>query len=98
MRSFAFDDLIEVRPGIDGSAGAATPEFWNRSITLIGRTTAGRRRGLKVTAQTVESIDPLLLALAPIVARRPELLPHDVHRTLFQDYVADLGRGGAQRG
>lgn len=93
VRTFAFDDLIEVRPGIDGSAGAATPEFWNKSVTLIGRTTAGKRRGLKVTAQTVESIDPLLLALAPVVARRPELLPHEVHRTLFEEYARDLRAG-----
>jgi hypothetical protein len=99
VRTFAFDDLVEVRPSVDGSAGAATPEFWNKAVTLVGRTTDGRRRGLKVTAQTVESIDPLLLALAPVVARRPDLLPHDVHRTLFEEYVADLGRGrGTQRG
>ncbi|KRE94245.1 hypothetical protein ASG76_12780 [Nocardioides sp. Soil774] len=99
VRSFAFDDLIEVRPGRDASVGAATPEFWNKSVTLIGRTTAGRRRGLKVTAQTVESIDPLLVALAPVVARRPDLLPHDVHRALFEEYVRDLGtERGTQRG
>ena len=98
VRTFAFDDLIEVHPGIDGSVGAATPEFWNKAVTLVGRTTAGKRRGLKVTAQTVETIDPLLVALAPVVARRPDLLPHDIHRTLFEEYVADLGRGGAQRG
>lgn len=99
VRTFAFDDLVEVRPTVDGSAGAATPEFWNKAVTLIGRTTDGRRRGLKVTAQTVESIDPLLLALAPVVAQRPELLPHEIHRTLFEDYVADLGGGrGTQRG
>ena len=90
VRSFAFDDLTEVRPGVDGSAGAATPEFWNRSVTLLGRTSDGKRRGLKVSAQTVESIDPLLLALAPEVARRPDLLPHDVHRMLFEEYVDAL--------
>lgn len=93
VRTFAFADLIEVRPEVDGSAGAATPEFWNKAVTLIGRTTAGKRRGLKVTAQTVESIDPLLVALAPVVAGRPELLPHDIHRTLFREYVADLEQG-----
>ncbi|RYC11137.1 hypothetical protein [Nocardioides zhouii] len=99
VRTFAFDDLIEIRPGVDGSAGAATPEFWNKSVTLLGRTSDGKRRGLKVSAQTVESIDPLLLALAPAVARRPDLLPHDVHRTLFEEYVHDLGPGrGTQRG
>ncbi|MBC2932205.1 hypothetical protein [Nocardioides sp. zg-1228] len=99
VRTFAFDDLTEVRPGVDGSAGGATPELWNKSVTLLGRTTAGRRRGLKVTAQTVESIDPLLLALAPVVARRPELLPHAVHRALFEEYVRDLRSGrGRQRG
>lgn len=99
VRAFAYDDLIEVRPSVDGSAGAATPEFWNKAVTLIGRTTEGKRRGLKVTAQTVESIDPLLAALAPVVAARPDLLPHDIHRTLFEEYVADLGRGrDAQRG
>lgn len=97
VRTFAFDELTEVRPGVDGSAGAATPEFWNKSVTLLGRTTDGRRRGLKVSAQTVESIDPLLLALAPVVARRPDLLPHDVHRSLFEEYVRDLGTG-SQRG
>lgn len=97
VRTFAYDDLVEVSPGVDGSAGAATPEVWNKAVTLIGRTTAGRRRGLKVTAQTVESIDPLLLALAPVVARRPGLLPHDVHRELFTDYVDELGTG-RQRG
>ncbi|MDR7252987.1 hypothetical protein J2X46_001972 [Nocardioides sp. BE266] len=91
VRTFAYDDLVDVRPGIDGSAGAATPEVWNKSVTLIGRTTARKRRGLKVTAQTVESIDPLLLALAPVVARKPELLPHDVHRELFAAYVHELG-------
>lgn len=99
VRTFAFDDLIEIRPGVDGSAGAATPEFWNKSVTLLGRTTDGKRRGLKVSAQTVESIDPLLVALAPVVARRPELLPHDIHRTLFEEYVDDLEQGrGTQRG
>lgn len=98
VRTFAFDELIEVRPGRDASVGAATPEFWNKSVSLIGRTTDGKRRGLKVTAQTVESIDPLLLALAPVVARRPELLPHDVHRALFEEYVHDLRTGrGTQR-
>ncbi|MCF6378381.1 hypothetical protein L2K70_12270 [Nocardioides KLBMP 9356] len=95
VRTFAFDDLVEVRPGVDGSAGAATPEFWNKSVTVIGRTTSGKRRGLTVTAQTVESIDPLLVALVPVVARRPGLLPHAVHRTLFDELVADLG--GPQR-
>ena len=93
VRAFVFDDLIEVRPGRDASVGAATPELWNKAVTLIGRTTEGKRRGLKVTAQTVESIDPLLVALAPVVARRPELLPHDVHRTLFEEYVRDLRTG-----
>ena len=99
VRTFPFNDLIEVRPGIDGSAGAATPEFFNKSVTLIARTSAGRRRGLKVSAQTVESIDPLLLALAPVVARRPGLLPHDADRTLFMEYVEDVRSGrGTQRG
>ena len=98
VRSLPYDTLTEVRPGVDGSAGAATPEFWNKSVTLVGRTSEGRRRGFKVSAQTVESIDPLLLALAPVVARRPELLPHDVHRTLFEEYVRDLGSGRSQRG
>jgi hypothetical protein len=99
VRTFAFADLIEVRPEVDGSSGAATPELCNKAVTLIGRTTAGKRRGLKVTAQTVESIDPLLLVLAPVVARRPELLPHDIHRTLFEEYVDDLEQGrGTQRG
>jgi hypothetical protein len=99
VRTFRFDDLTEIRPGVDGSAGAATPEFWNKSVTLLGRTSEGRHRGLKVSAQTVESIDPLLLALAPVVADRPDLLPHDVHRKLFEEYVRDLESGrGSQRG
>lgn len=98
VREFPYAELIEVRPAFEGSAGAATPEFWNKTIFLIGRTPQGKRRGVKVSSQLVESIDPLLVALAPEIARRPELLSRDVYRANFAEYVADLERGGPQRG
>lgn len=99
VRTFAFADLTEVRPATDASPGAATPELWNKSVMLLGQTTDGKRRGLKVTAQTVESIDPLVLALAPVVARRPDLVPRDGDRRLFDEYVRDLRSGrDTQRG
>lgn len=91
VRELAFADLTEVRPGMDGSSGAATPEMFNKSVTLQGRTLEGRRRGLKVSALTVESIDPLLRALAPEVARRPELLTRDLYRDLFAEFIDDAG-------
>lgn len=45
VRTFAFDDLSEAGPGVDGSAGAATPESWNTSVTLLGRPTTASDAG-----------------------------------------------------
>ena len=88
VREFRYDDLTEVRPAYDGSAGGATLELLNRSVVLVGTTTAGKRRGLKVTELTVTSIDPLLRALVPVLAERPELLHRPGYRDVFDEWVS----------
>lgn len=95
VRELAFAELTEVRPQWEGSAGAATPEFLNKSVTLLGRTPAGRRTGVKVSAQTVDSIDPLLRALAPEIRRRPGLLTRDLYRNAFVEFIDDAESGDA---
>lgn len=89
--SLPFDQLTRVLSVVDGSQAAFTPEFWNKALILQGTTTAGRRAGrpttIKVTAQYVESIDPLLRAVAPEVRRRPDLIPDERSRALFEEYL-----------
>ncbi|MDN4172114.1 hypothetical protein QWY28_04090 [Nocardioides sp. SOB77] len=93
-RRLRYADLTEVRPVVDGSAGIVTPELWNKAVVLLGRTPEGRRTGIKVTRQQVQTIDPLLVALRPVLDARPELVRAESERALFGEYTARLGRDG----
>lgn len=93
-RTLRYADLDEVRPVVDGSTGVVTPELWNKAVVLLGRTPQGRRTGMKISRQHVLTIDPLLLALRPVVDARPELVRTETERALFGEYAASIGRGG----
>ncbi len=86
-RELRFDRLSEVRPVIDGSQGAATPEFYAKAVVLYGLDARDKKVALKLTAQTLD-MDPVFAALAPVVQRRPELITTDLGRTLFAEYAA----------
>lgn len=88
-RQLRFDDLTEVRAIVEGSLGSATPEIWNKAVILYGAGPDGRRSGIKVTRQQVTTIDPLLVALEPVVGARPDLVKDELARRLLAEYVRD---------
>ncbi|MBB6627879.1 hypothetical protein H5V45_11175 [Nocardioides sp. KIGAM211] len=85
----ALAELTEVRPVVDGSVGALTPEAWNPAVWLIGPDQHGRRRALKITLQRVTTMAPLLEALRPVVAARPDLVRDEPARKLLAEYLSD---------
>lgn len=89
-RELRFADLTEVRVTVDGSVGGLDGRSFHQAVLLIGTDPGGRRRGIKVTRNQVETIDPLLRALATEVARRPELFTRDLYRRLYEEYVAAM--------
>lgn len=89
VRSLRLDRLTEVRPVVDGSQSAATPEFFARAVVLVGPDARDRRTTLKLSASTLD-MDQVLAVLAE-VRRRPNLLGTDQDRRLFADYLAAEG-------
>ena len=67
-------------------AGNTTRQNWFPAITLIGTSTTGKRRGFKASGMTLQTIDPLVRALAPVVAARPDLMRGATDRKLFAQF------------
>jgi hypothetical protein len=68
-----FADLSRVDVGEDASLGPLTPGRWRSYVRLTGHTSTGERVKVLVTTARVSSLDPLLAALEPVLADRPEL-------------------------
>lgn len=90
VRSVRLDRLTRVRPVVDGSQSAATPEFFARAVVLVGPDDRDRRTAIKLSASTLD-MDPVLAVLADEVRRRPDLLGSDQERRLFADYLGAPG-------
>lgn len=84
-RRFAYAEVDRVVPRVDQLVKIVD----SRSVSLIVQvTSAGRRRRTIVSAQELQTIDPILLGLEPRVRLRPELLANDWDRDLFESSVA----------
>lgn len=88
LRALPFADLTMVGAQWDyfQFAGNNTRQNWFPAITLIGTSTAGKRRGFKASGMTLQTIDPLVRALVPVVAARPELMRGSTDRELFAQF------------
>ncbi len=92
-QTMAFADVEEVRARFEGGLGAATPEWFNQAVVMIGTDKSGERRQLRVSKVFVESLHPLLERLAEEVDRRPQLLTSDAERELFTSALSDARKG-----
>ncbi len=88
-RTLAYANLREVLPMHVGKASHTGASSLVRAVQLSGTTTKGRRSLLRMSTAMQESIAPVLLALAPVVEARPDLLPHSEAETLFGLFLAD---------
>jgi hypothetical protein len=75
-----FADLTRVEVGRRGSLGPLTPGRWEDYVRLTGRSAGGEEVVVLVTGARVRSLDPLVVALGPVLEDRPELTttPGDV--------------------
>lgn len=84
-----FADVEEVRIRYDGGLGAATPEWVNEAVVMVGTDASGERHQVRVSGLMVTSVQPLLRRLAEEVRRRPGLLRTDAERRLFETALAE---------
>lgn len=82
QRRIAYAELDQILPRTDETS---VKMLDTRTVSLILQATSpdGRRTRVQLSPQDLETIDPVLLALEPEVARRPDLLPNDYARNQF---------------
>lgn len=83
QRRIAYADLDWILPRSD-QVSVKVLDTRNMALILEATSPAGRRTRVQLSAQDLETIDPVLLALEEEVARRPELLRTDYARRDFE--------------
>lgn len=83
-----FADLKSVHMRYDGGLGAATPEWFNDAIVLVGPDSHGQPRVLRVSRVFVTTLHPLLLQIAEELRARPGLMDAG-DREVFDDRLAE---------